>query len=155
MTRETVTMTVSVQLDPVPGVFHTPESARAIVEGILIDAIGHYLPVVALEEQPPRPTDDLVCPLCGQAIQDGDRRVSWFSKTGGEVDERGASHLVCPDTIPYATEEGVVVAVDLDGTVHRQKPVRPPWIDPRGCFGHCDPEGWHVPCADPALANRS
>lgn len=41
-------------------------------------------------------SDKLVCPLCGQSIQDGDRRVPWFSKTGGEVDERGASHLACP-----------------------------------------------------------
>lgn len=40
--------------------------------------------------------DVLLCPLCGRPIRDGDRRVSWFSKTGGEVDKRGASHLVCP-----------------------------------------------------------
>lgn len=104
MTREKVTMTVSVQLDPVPGAFHTPESARAIVEAILANQIGHYLPLVYLTDPAPdalaeATVDQLVCPLCGQTIQDGDRRVSWFSKTGGEVDERGASHLVCPTPI--------------------------------------------------------
>lgn len=39
--------------------------------------------------------DELQCPVCGLLILDGDRRVSWFSKTGGEVDERGAVHLGC------------------------------------------------------------
>lgn len=29
------------------------------------------------------------------------------------------------DSIPYETDEGVVVAVDLDGTVHRMKPIPP------------------------------
>lgn len=27
-------------------------------------------------------------------------------------------------------------------------PPRPPWIDPRACWAHCDPEGWHVPCKE-------
>ena len=25
-------------------------------------------------------------------------------------------------------------------------PASAPWDRPDGCFGHCDPEGWHAPC---------
>jgi len=27
--------------------------------------------------------------------------------------------------------------------------VASPWDDPRACFGHCDPEGWFIPCRNP------
>lgn len=27
-------------------------------------------------------------------------------------------------------------------------PCSPPWDAADGCFGHCDPEGWHRPCRD-------
>lgn len=39
--------------------------------------------------------DETVCPACGQQVKDGEPRVSWFSKVGGEVDKRGAVHLKC------------------------------------------------------------
>lgn len=35
------------------------------------------------------------CPACGKPILDGERRVSWFSKTGSETDDRGVVHLAC------------------------------------------------------------
>lgn len=40
-----------------------------------------------------------------------------------------------------------VYRIDLDDL--SSSPPRPPWIDPKSCFGHCDPEGWHVPCNHP------
>jgi len=38
---------------------------------------------------------ELDCPSCGRPIRDGEPRVPWFSKVGGEVDKRGAVHLAC------------------------------------------------------------
>ena len=48
--RERTMMYVMVDLDPFPGAFHTPESARDAVQAILLDRIGHYTPVVILEQ---------------------------------------------------------------------------------------------------------
>lgn len=48
MERKRVTLTVTVELDPCPGAFSTPHSARNIVRGILEDRIYHYSPTVDL-----------------------------------------------------------------------------------------------------------
>lgn len=39
--------------------------------------------------------DEAACQLCEMAGSDGEPRVSWFSKVGGEVDKRGSVHLRC------------------------------------------------------------
>lgn len=48
MSRERVEITVQVDLDPVPGTFHTAEDAQRQVGRILSDAIPHYNPQVML-----------------------------------------------------------------------------------------------------------
>lgn len=46
---ERITLKVGVNLDAVPGAFHTPESAEEFIQQILDNAIGHYKPRVYLE----------------------------------------------------------------------------------------------------------
>lgn len=46
MNRERITLTVVLDLDPVPGAFHDAASARYHVEDILKGSIPHYDPVV-------------------------------------------------------------------------------------------------------------
>lgn len=41
-----VMIEIAVDLDPIPGAFHTEESARQHVESILLSSIPHYNPVV-------------------------------------------------------------------------------------------------------------
>jgi len=48
---ERIMLTVIVDLDPTPGVFHTPESAKQAIEATLLSRIGHYNPVVLLHEE--------------------------------------------------------------------------------------------------------
>lgn len=45
-------LTIYVNLDPLPGLFHTPESARRTVEGVLKTLIPHYSPKVYLATDP-------------------------------------------------------------------------------------------------------
>ena len=47
MKRDTE-LIVTVTLDPIPGAFHTAESAREIVQWILKERIGHYSPRVEI-----------------------------------------------------------------------------------------------------------
>lgn len=46
MKGERIKLVVYVDLDPIPGAFHTKESAREIVEGTLKQRIEHYNPQV-------------------------------------------------------------------------------------------------------------
>lgn len=46
MARVRIKLEITVDLDPVPGAFHTEESARKIIAQILNDRIGHYNPLV-------------------------------------------------------------------------------------------------------------
>jgi hypothetical protein len=48
--RKRINLVVEVDLDPMPGAFYTPESAQRILQNYLLQAIGHYNPVVTLEE---------------------------------------------------------------------------------------------------------
>lgn len=50
MDRERIMLSVMVDLDPVPGTFHTPESARDSVQAILLSSIPHYEPIVVTNE---------------------------------------------------------------------------------------------------------
>lgn len=50
MSRQRIMLSVMVDLDAMPGTFHTPESARDNVEAILLSSIPHYDPVVVLNE---------------------------------------------------------------------------------------------------------
>ena len=43
---------VVVDLDPVPGAFHTEEDARNAIEAILLSRIGHYNPRVVINDRP-------------------------------------------------------------------------------------------------------
>lgn len=43
---ERIRIAIAVDLDPVPGDFHTVESAEKIVQTILLDRLPHYNPVV-------------------------------------------------------------------------------------------------------------
>lgn len=49
MESKTVELIVKVRLDPIPGAFHTEESARRIVYQILHSQIGHYEPAVTIK----------------------------------------------------------------------------------------------------------
>lgn len=49
MQRTRIKLGTYVNLDMVPGTFHTAESARNVVQSILNDAIGHYTPSVSIE----------------------------------------------------------------------------------------------------------
>jgi hypothetical protein len=51
MARQTVSLIVTVELDDVPGEFHTPESAERVIQIILENAIPHYNPEVELESR--------------------------------------------------------------------------------------------------------
>jgi hypothetical protein len=46
-----ITLEVSVRLDPVPGAFHTKESAKNIVAHMLKERIGHYDPKVTIPKK--------------------------------------------------------------------------------------------------------
>lgn len=48
--RERIMLHIMVDLDPVPGAFHTEESARDCIEAMLLERIPHYTPVVVLSE---------------------------------------------------------------------------------------------------------
>lgn len=50
MPRERVALTVLVDLDPIPGGFHTPEQARDAIDALLLSRIGHYSPVVIINK---------------------------------------------------------------------------------------------------------
>lgn len=54
MARERITLSVQVDLDPIPGAFHTPEDARHAIGMILNDRIPHYHPSVRI----PLPEED-------------------------------------------------------------------------------------------------
>lgn len=54
--KQRTALLVYVDLDPVPGAFHTERSARDNVAGILDNQIGHYNPIVSYasdSDQPP------------------------------------------------------------------------------------------------------
>lgn len=46
--RRQVTLTVTIDLDPVPGWGDNPEDYRALTQRLLDDAIGHYHPTVTI-----------------------------------------------------------------------------------------------------------
>lgn len=46
MPRERIKIEIAVDLDPIPGAFHTKESAEDAVLAILLSRIPHYDPVV-------------------------------------------------------------------------------------------------------------
>ena len=48
---ERIMLYVMLDLDPVPGRLHTPESAKDTVEAILLERVGQYTPVVLLHEK--------------------------------------------------------------------------------------------------------
>lgn len=52
MERETVKLEIVVELDPIPGAFHTEKSARETVEAILLSRIPHYNPRVLIDDRP-------------------------------------------------------------------------------------------------------
>lgn len=47
MKKQRIKLVLWVDLDPMPGTFHTPESAKESVEAILKDRIPHYNPMLA------------------------------------------------------------------------------------------------------------
>jgi hypothetical protein len=48
MQRKVATLTVTINLDPVPGTMHTEESAQEVIFSILNSQLGHYNPVVSI-----------------------------------------------------------------------------------------------------------
>lgn len=49
MERTRVKLAVYVDLDAIPGEFHSADSARNVVSAMLQSQIGHYNPVVSIE----------------------------------------------------------------------------------------------------------
>ncbi len=52
MQRTRITLEVDVDLDPVPGNFHTPEQAERAIFGLLHMRIPHYDPTVKIQDRP-------------------------------------------------------------------------------------------------------
>ena len=46
MQKDRIELTVLVDLDPIPGAFHTAEDAKDRIQAMLLNNIGHYNPVV-------------------------------------------------------------------------------------------------------------
>lgn len=46
MEREKIKLLVEIELDPIPGAMHTPESAVMIIDRILFNLLGPYKPRV-------------------------------------------------------------------------------------------------------------
>lgn len=53
MTRTRICLMVEIDLDPVPGTFHTPASAREQVERVLNATVSHYHPTVDITAHEP------------------------------------------------------------------------------------------------------
>lgn len=53
MLKKRIKLVLWVDLDPIPGAFHTPESAKECCESILKNSIPHYNPMF----QPPPPEE--------------------------------------------------------------------------------------------------
>jgi len=53
MKRTRITLEIDVDLDPVPGNFHTPEQAERAIFGLLHMRIPHYDPTVRIQEDKP------------------------------------------------------------------------------------------------------
>ena len=53
MQRPRITLEIDVDLDPLPGNFHTPEQAERAIFGLLHMRIPHYDPTVRVQELPP------------------------------------------------------------------------------------------------------
>lgn len=51
MKKERIKLEVYVNLDPVPGTFHSKESARNVVDRILKESIPHYEPMVSIAKE--------------------------------------------------------------------------------------------------------
>lgn len=49
MSRTRIKLAVYVDLDPMPGTFHSAESARNAVNGLLHQNVPHYKPLVSIE----------------------------------------------------------------------------------------------------------
>lgn len=49
MERTRIKLAVYIDLDPVPGAFHSAESAKSIIHKMLVLQIGHYNPMVSIE----------------------------------------------------------------------------------------------------------
>lgn len=49
--EDRVKLDVYVDLDPVPGAFHSKESARNIIAHMLRERIGHYNPTVSIAKK--------------------------------------------------------------------------------------------------------
>lgn len=49
--KKRVSFVVDVDLDPVPGTMHTPESAQAVIRNVLYQRMSHYNPVVSLASE--------------------------------------------------------------------------------------------------------
>jgi len=50
MDREKVTLIVELELDPIPGAFHTPESAQRIIQNALDQFVSAYKPQVQIQK---------------------------------------------------------------------------------------------------------
>jgi hypothetical protein len=57
--RTRVAFVVYVDLDPVPGEFYSKESAQHSIRNVLVDALGHYDPIVSLAPLPLQPEPNM------------------------------------------------------------------------------------------------
>jgi len=48
MNRDRIMLSVWIDLDPMPGTFHSAESARHVVNGLLKHSLPHYSPIVGI-----------------------------------------------------------------------------------------------------------
>lgn len=136
---ERVEQTILAEGDPrVPG--NCFQAAVATLTGLPIEAVPHFL---------------LFGPLWWDAF------LLWLNGSGYTLvtpaeDEatflavgpscRGFQHAVVVDgdrvLDPHPDEAGLL-AIERRYALKRSSA---PWDDERGCFGHCDPEGWFRPC---------
>ena len=73
-----VTLQVTINLDPVPGAMHTPAGAASAVFAVLDDRLGHYHPTVSIQS----PDEDLVKSNSDQVIHLIKTEKPWMMRCG-------------------------------------------------------------------------
>lgn len=137
MNRTRICLMVEIDLDPTPGTFHTPASAREQVERMLTQAVGHYCPTVELTAHAPvhesvydlslrrrviadslsRQDDDDCDPWDWQNFRDAvgaDVALDLYNRSGGSLGAAMAMHVAESDGQRVAVSEQIFKLTTLN-----------------------------------------
>lgn len=108
MSPKRIPVIVYVDLDPIPGAFHTEESAVNNIRGILESSIPHYNPTTAFAPESLRDTDE-------------DAQRGWALGMGRALHFRyhATAEGVLKIFLSQITEHGKLTLKDVYGTVER------------------------------------